>query len=702
MHGRRKGVTWQAALTASLLHLFAFLAAVGTGMASADASERSAVFYVSTQGNDAWSGKLPEPNASHTDGPFASIPRAREAIRNLRVGASPAEAVTVYVRGGMYTLSEPLIFTTVDSGTEKNLIIYSSYKNEVPVLSGGRAITGWTKSGRGELWQAEIPDVKNGKWYFHQLFVNGERRQRARTPNTGFFRIDGSILSAKPLRFKFRGKDIKPEWVNRDDVEVVIPRAWTVVRYHITDVNTATRSASLSGDDVHWVDEKDARYWIENSLDALDSPGEWYLDRHSGLVYYWPLPGEDLAHAEVIAPVLQELVGFKGDTWGSDRPGASALAIEPVHDIRLSGLTFSYSDWSMPANGYTDMQGGFELPAAIEATSATSIEIKNSVFRHLGQFAVELGKGCQRILIVGNEMADLGGGGIKIGEPKDPNNDFEAATSNVITDNRIHDVGLVDPAVDAVWIGESSGNTVAHNDIYNAYHSGIAVGWTWGYLPTAAFSNTIAFNHIHQIGQGMMGDLGCVYLLGVQPGTVVRNNLCHDVSHAEGSYGGWGIYTDEGSSKITIVDNVVFRTQDAGFHHHYGQNNIIRNNIFALGKTSQLRRTDDEAGHSFDFEHNIVYWKEGSLLDEAWTNNGFHFDNNLYFFAGGEGGSAIKFGDLSLEKWRNRGQDIHSIIADPLFVDPTKGDFSLQPNSPALKIGFEPIDVSSVGPRVTR
>jgi hypothetical protein len=299
-------------------------------------------------------------------------------------------------------------------------------------------------------------------------------------------------------------------------------------------------------------------------------------------------------------------------------------------------------------------------------------------------------------------MADLGAGAVKIGEPKDPHGNEEVTSGNFLLDNRIHDVGMVDPGADAVWVGESSGNVIAHNEISNAFHSGIAVGWTWGYLQTAAYSNLIEFNNIHDIGRGVMGDLGCVYLLGVQPGTVVRNNYCHDVTRSDTSYGGWGFYTDEGSSRIVIENNVALHTEDAGFHHHYGQDDLVRNNIFAFGKNSQLRRTSEEAGHSFDFEHNIVIWDSGTLLEGAWTDNQFHFDDNLYFHAGGGGSSDIKFGNLSLAEWRKRGQDTHSLVADPLFVDPQNGNFALRSGSPAVTIGFKAIDLGTVGPRSER
>ena len=136
-----------------------------------------------------------------------------------------------------------------------------------------------------------------------------------------------------------------------------------------------------------------------------------------------------------------------------------------------------------------------------------------------------------------------------------------------------------------------------------------------------------------------------------------------------------------------------------------------------MGQTSQLRRTKEESGHSFDFEHNIVFWESGVLLDQAWKDNNFHFDHNLYFYSGSGGSSAIRFDNLSFQQWQKRGQDVHSVVADPLFVDSkladskladlssvdsANRDFSLRPESPALKIGFKPIDLSQVGPRAKR
>jgi parallel beta-helix repeat protein len=656
---------------------------------AADAQAKSTVFYVSRAGSDAWSGRLAAPNATGTDGPFATLTRARDAVRSLP--ARGRKPVSVYVRGGVYTLNSPLVFQPEDSGTEKSPITYAAYQGEKVVVSGGRAITGWKKATEGEeetgpeLWRAEVPGVKEGEWYFRQLFVGDERRQRARSPNTGFYRADGIFEAGDPAHFRFHPGDIRPTWNDGDDVELVGLEKWGEFRLFIKAVDARTNTATLSGQRQDYGDDKNARYWIENTRDALDAPGEWYLDRQSGTLFYIALPGEDVGLAQFMAPALPQLIRFEG----------KADAGQFVHDLVLRGFSFEHTDWSLPPKGYADMQAAYDIPAAVELIAARHCRIEQCTFTHLGQYAVEIHQGSQDDQVVGNEMTDLCAGGVKVGDTAIPKTDELETKGIVVSENHIHDIAKVYLAAIGVWIGQSSGNTVAHNEISDTYYTGISLGWTWGYGPSAAHDNRIEYNHIYNIGRGMLSDMGCIYSLGVQPGTVERYNLCHDVSRFQGGYGGWGIYTDEGSSHILIENNVVYRTEDAGFHQHYGQENILRNNIFALGQNSQIRRSRKEDHQSFSFEHNLVYWTEGVLLDAGgkWDDQ-FLFDNNLYYQAGGQ---PIVFGKESMADWQKAGQDVHSIVVDPLFVDPDHGDFTLKPGSPAAKIGFQPIDMSQMG-----
>jgi hypothetical protein len=160
-------------------------------------------------------------------------------------------------------------------------------------------------------------------------------------------------------------------------------------------------------------------------------------------------------------------------------------------------------------------------------------------------------------------------------------------------------------------------------------------------------------------------------------------------------YGGWGIYPDEGSTDILIEDNVVFRTKSAPFHQHYGRENVIRNNIWAFGREAQIMRSRAEDHLSFTFERNIVLWTEGPLLGSNWSGANFKLDNNLYWNSAGQ---PVTFAGIDFDAWKKSGQDTHSLIADPGFVDPADGDFRLRSGSPAEKVGFVPIDPATAAP----
>jgi hypothetical protein len=192
-----------------------------------------------------------------------------------------------------------------------------------------------------------------------------------------------------------------------------------------------------------------------------------------------------------------------------------------------------------------------------------------------------------------------------------------------------------------------------------------------------------------------LSDLGGIYLLGPQPGTVVQNNLIHDVTDAR--YGSSGLYADEGCSDVLMQNNVVYRVKGMPFNENFGRNVTVRNNIFAFGTESQFDRGREEDVFALTFVNNIVYFDSGVLLIGNWYNNKFKFDRNVYFDARPNAG--MHFEAWNPQQWKAKGQDLNSVIADPKFVDPKHGDFRLQPDSPAFKLGFKQIDVSKVGPR---
>ena len=298
----------------------------------------------------------------------------------------------------------------------------------------------------------------------------------------------------------------------------------------------------------------------------------------------------------------------------------------------------------------------------------------------------------------------MGAGGIKIGGPIS-GKENEVTRANEISDCHIHDGGKLFASAVGLWIGQSPDNVITHNLIHDFFYTGISIGWTWGYGPASATNNLIAFNHIHHIGVKsdgdgpILSDMGGIYTLGMQPGTRILNNLWHDIAAIH--YGGWGIYFDEGSSGILAASNLVYRTTHGGFHQHYGATNLVPNNIFAFGRDQQLQRTRPESHISFIFQTNIVYFDNGAVFAGDLSGNHYALDWNIYFDARpGATPDSIRFAGATLDQWRQRGHNQHSLIVDPLFAAPRKDEFGLRPDSPALKLGFEPINLKSVGPRL--
>jgi parallel beta-helix repeat protein len=656
----------------------------GLMLLALSSSAASLILHVATNGNDNASGAI---TRRAGDGPLATL---GAALRKARAAKSP-DGVTILLHGGVHRLAEPIVLTPEDSGAsaEKPFTIAALGK-EKPVLSGGVRLSNWKQvAGQPGLWQADARAQLGDRWQFRSLFINGRRATRARTPNEGaLFRMDGERFNDKTFQFKFRAGDIKPSWAKAGDVEVIAFEKWTDIRQFIRDVNTESNVVTLSGSSSPHTRESGARYFIENAPDALDVPGEWRLDRNSGVITAMFKAGENPNSMEIVVPRLQELAQFKGDIDGK----------KAVRHVVLRGLTFADTDWSISAEGYRDTQAAVAVRGELFGDGMTDCVIEDCTFTRLAGYGIDLGRACQRNRIVGNEMFDLGAGGVRVGETSVRDGEFDPTHSNVITDNHLHLLGVLYPPAVGVFIIQSATNRVAHNHIHDLFYTAVSVGWTWGYRDSPCHANAIEFNHLHDVGQGLLSDMGAVYTLGPQPGTVVRNNLIHDVNSF--TYGGWGLYTDEGSTGIVLENNIVYRCKSAGFHQHYGKENVLRNNILAFNVENQLMRSREEAHTSFFFTNNIVLFNSGHLLGSTWKNDRFVIDSNLYWDTRWTGNTpAPKFSDATLDQWKVRGHDTNSIFADPLFVDAAKGDFRLQPDSPTARLGFKPLDLSSVGVR---
>ena len=509
-------------------------------------------YYVAVKGNDQ--------NPGTREKPFATIGRARDEVRKTIREGLRAD-LTVLIRGGTYELPEALVFGPEDSGTENNSITYAAFPGEKPLLSGGRPITGW-KQGEGKLWTAEVAPVKAGKWYFRQLFVGGQRRQRARLPGQDFFRIQGNIdVNGETCSFRFRKGDLRKAWIDQGDAEVVVLQKWAEARLPLKSVDEGTLTAGCSGKPSPYSAVEDSPYWVENVIDGLGGPGQWYLDRKTGRLSYWPLPGEDMTKVEVIAPAREELVALRG-------AGERRL----VRNIRLRGLTFCYGDWSLPATGYANVQAASEVPGAVRAAHAVSCSIEDCTFEHLGKYALDFGPGCKDNRVVGNRMADLGAGGVVVGNRPGHLAEALRQSGNVIANNYIHDGGLVYPGCVGILVMIADGTTLAHNLVHDFPYTGIAVGWSWNTDATDARRNRVEFNHIHHVMK-LMSDGAGLYTLGLQPETVLRGNLIHDVARSASAQGSPcnGLYLDEGSKGFHIEGNIVYQVSGEPLFRHQSE-----------------------------------------------------------------------------------------------------------------------------------
>jgi len=680
---------------AMLLLAAALFAVFFPRVAAGASSSKPILFYVSPAGNDAWNGRTAEANAEKTDGPLASIAGARDAVRRLRAKTGALERpVTVEIADGVYRISETILFGPEDSGTERCPILYTAARGAKPVISGGRVIEGLRRSPGGTLWSARVPEVARGKWSFNQLFVDGTRYTLARWPD-----------DRKWCRFK--SKSTSPEkasavtteggmklWRRADTPRVVVFRTWDVSRFRIASYDRRSRLLRMKLNRekhklTHW--GGDRRYFLEDSLSFCDRPGEWFLDRGKGLLYVRLLGEHRSGKAVVTAPRVDRLVRFEG------------TARKPVRHITFRGLAFRYSACDIPEEGFGGHQAGVKVGAAIEADFVERCVFSRCRFERLGRNALWLRKGCRNNTITRCEFSDLAGGAVYVGE--DARQSVKLAhetTGNEISNNLIRDCGRVWFHCVGVWVGPASRTRIAHNHIHHVPYSGISVGWCWSPKPSMAHHNTVEYNYIHHVMQ-VMSDGAGIYTLGLQPGTVVRNNVIHDSTGWEGAWWGNGIYHDQGSSEILVENNLVYRIGAFGFHMGMNRKITVRNNIVAFAKYGIYADRSTEV----DFERNILYCARG-LMNLRVEAKDFRSDYNLLYNPEGGFphfnprakqilGLVVGGGGYNFAKWKAAGRDRHSVVADPLFRDPAKGDFSLKPTSPALRLGFKPIDVSKVG-----
>jgi hypothetical protein len=673
--------------------------------------------FVAPGGNDTNPGTRTQP--------FASLQKARDVIRAAKVDGKNTERWTVRIASGTYELTAPIIFEPEDSGTAEYPVRYAGVAGRT-VFSGGKHITGWTEIEDGAwkgAWAADIPKTDGTQDYFEQLFVGDRRAVRSRYPNEGFLnpaKIEQDVPITENVRkppttgqrlIAKEGELSKLFNVPESELkyaQLIVHHNWDTTR------RIPLRFEVRPGDDgtlevIHtqgapmkfWNPWRDTSlYYLENFRTAFDVPGEWFYDGNAGKVYYRPLPGENPNEVSVIYPRggLNQLIEFRG------QPEAQ----KTVAHLQFVNLAFLYTDTArdpkimqqaaLPESvtgpldkpgpsQFEPQQAAFYTSAVIDGNGAEGIVFENCEVSHIGEYAVRL-QNSNRCRLERCAFTDLGAGAIRLGH---------GSSENVIDNCIIQKAGRFHASAVGVWVGDNCcDNRISHNDIGDMFYTGISVGWQWGYRGNA-LRNIIEYNHVHHLGQNAMSDMGGIYTLGTSHGTVVRNNIFHNIhSYA---YGGWGLYTDEGSEGILMENNLVYSCKSAGFHQHYGKDNTIRNNIFALIQNAAVEISRVEDHLSYTFVNNIIYQEDGDLVADVWEgDNGTKiraiFDQNCYWKTGD---ASPTFYGLSFEGWKALGRDENSIIADPLFVDVEQRDFRLKPGSPAEKIDFVPFDFSKAG-----
>jgi hypothetical protein len=589
-----------------------------TGRGAQDSVD--ADFYVATDGKDT--------NPGTRIAPFATLSKARDAVRE-RIAAGLVKDLLVLIRGGVHEQMDTIRFGPEDSATQEHSITYSAYPGEKVLLSGGRRITRW-KKGPGKVWTAELPQVKAGDWYFRQLFVDGRRATRARTPNADD-KIPWWIIKSSTLNHEEKQDESQPfvvrlnnpirSYQNPGDVELVCIYNNEGGRKRLKSVNEAQQTLTIAaphkwnprvfGNDWYLCAPTTGKAcYLENASEMLDQPGEWYLDRKTGILSYWPRPGEDLSELDVVAPVVQNtLLAVVGSRE------------RPVVNVHFKGIRVEHVDWPLPPWGYNglfccnvavfggEQPGHRFIEAAVEFEHARSCNFVEGGIASVGGMGLCLRDGTAHNIIEGNELADLGGGAIGAGGCNVAGGHLYAASPPVagdfvgyrIANNYVHHCGRVYYGGSGICLYLAQEAVVSHNLIHDTAYFGICVAASQDPEVKFAKNNTVEYNHIYNAMQVTVdGSAMYVTFANYGEGTLIRGNLIHDTQFNKFGRGDvpsgirdtipcHGLYLDGNSTGCTYDHNVVYNNAGGPllFNSHKSNNTWTDNLFQKAGKPPQ-------------------------------------------------------------------------------------------------------------------
>ena len=555
----------------------------------ATAAARDKVIHVSPTGRD--------DNPGTKAKPLATCAAAQRAARKALADA-PKANVTVELAGGTYFLPAPLTLGPADGGSADRAVLWRAARGAKPILSGGRRITGW-KPGKGKLWTVTLKDARAGTWHFRQLFVNGRRGTRARTPNIDAdeycFRLTGATISRDLKTHTLTvGPGKVKAWAGLADAEVIVLKNWATLHKKIAAVDPATGLVTLRPPHVKYFGgnrpRKGGGCFFENSIDFLDSPGEWYLDRATGVLNYWPPKGQDMATVEVIAPVLTHVLAVAG------------TGKKPVRNLHLRGLSFMHTHFPLPTEGHHGRQaayryGGGAMPRSVRWTYVTGGSVIGCTVAHVGGSGLGLLDGCANCRVEGCRVFDCEGNGIDLGGANDPK---LAPKDCRLANNHVYRCGAAYYGAVGIRIGFAQRIVLEHNLVRDLPYTGISIGWRWNPTPTVAREFVLRHNHVYDVMK-LVCDGGAIYSLGFIPGTVIRANHLHDVHRSKYAVAAPnnGIFLDEGSKGFLVEGNVIYNTAGKPIRHNRNKSewHTWKDNVLLQGPaTAEQRKGVKQAG----------------------------------------------------------------------------------------------------------
>jgi hypothetical protein len=588
-----------------------------TGGSSSSGGRPSGDIYVSPTGDDANPGTL--------EAPLKTLAKAQSLARSM-TSAMKAD-LTVYLRGGTYPLTSTLTFTNADSGTGGFYVKYRAYADERPLITGGKPISGWTLSDSANgIYSANV-----GTTAFRQLYVNGKKAIRARSPNLGanntpnFERLSGWDKTAHNVQVP---SSAVGKWKNLTKVEMHVNIAWGDSTLRIASISTTGNTAYVKFqededslvfirpnprmDQLGWGQGR--AYFFENALEFLDQPGEWYLDETTHTVYYKPRSGEDLSKAVAIVPMVETLMSINGASTSSQ-----------VSYLWFEGLTFAHSTWMRPSeHGFLDAQAGqYNLtaaanndqtigrpPAGVSVTNANHVHFERNLFTQMGATGLDFISGTQDDMIVGNAVTDIAGNGISIGKfvasdtteyhiPYNPTDKNEVCTRETVKNNFVDNVTTEFFGGVGIGAGYPAYLVVEHNEVSHTNYTGISVGWGWTGSANAMTTNKVNYNNIHHVNQ-IMTDGGAIYTLSNQAtGDEVQYNYVHDYACSKwADYGCTGLYLDEKTSGYTVAHNVMVNCPTNVAQNQIGKNTITDNGGNPQGAQNTIATAGIEATYA--------------------------------------------------------------------------------------------------------